>query len=94
VKPGIFALPGKSGGGPPHSKTLARPPRHPNRAKRLGVRWPSSAFEREHTNHAAHPITPMVATPPRWPGRIKEDLRRQFLAMRQMVTVPTAAFIL
>ena len=35
--------PGKSGGGPPQSKTLARSRRHPKSAKRLGVRQPSGA---------------------------------------------------
>jgi hypothetical protein len=41
---------GKSGGGPPQSRTLARLPRLTNGAKRLGVRWQSgsgdTAFER------------------------------------------------
>ena len=40
----VFRVPWKSGGGPPHSKTLARHRGPPNRAKRLGVRQPSGAL--------------------------------------------------
>jgi hypothetical protein len=36
----------------------------------------------------------MVTTLLHWPGMIAEDLRLQFLAMRQMVAVPSASFIL
>jgi hypothetical protein len=44
--------------------------------------------------HFFHPITPMVATSFHWPGRSAQILRRQSFALRQMVAVPSARFIL
>jgi hypothetical protein len=65
----------KSGSGLSHVKTQARPRRLPNRAPRPGMRWPSSAFEREPENSATYLITPMVATSLPWPAAICNDLR-------------------
>ncbi len=84
-------FPGKSGGGPPHSKTLTRGTKAPEGAKRLGLRQSSGALAGRVTGMKSIYAPKRVATlcPKRIPGTSMSRYKTQDTKMVPKVVVPS-----